>query len=172
MTFGEAIRARREAMGMTQQELAARLYVSRQTVSRWESGSRCPDLIMSKKLASVLEISIDELIPNEELASYIPPKESNLNLTCFKVMLAGLMMVLIGTFLIAADIDNMDISAGCFVIGILAFVVGLCIPWNSKTTPVISEELPQRKCPLCGNEHDFDYPKCPHCGYDYTGGAL
>ena len=69
MTFGEAIRARREAMGMTQQELAARLYVSRQTVSRWESGSRCPDLIMSKKLAMILGISMDELIPGEALAN-------------------------------------------------------------------------------------------------------
>ena len=26
------------------------------------------------------------------------------------------------------------------------------------------EELPQRKCPVCGTLHDFDYPKCPKCG--------
>lgn len=25
----------------------------------------------------------------------------------------------------------------------------------------------QRKCPNCGSEHDFDYPKCPFCKYDY-----
>ncbi len=32
-----------------------------------------------------------------------------------------------------------------------------------------SEEdaLPQRRCPACGTTHDFDYPKCPHCGYEY-----
>ena len=29
------------------------------------------------------------------------------------------------------------------------------------------EELPQRKCPVCGRQHDFDYPKCPHCGHRY-----
>ena len=28
-------------------------------------------------------------------------------------------------------------------------------------------ELPQRTCPKCGAEHDFDYPKCPLCGYVY-----
>ncbi len=27
--------------------------------------------------------------------------------------------------------------------------------------------LPQKKCPRCGSEHDFDFPKCPDCGYDY-----
>lgn len=30
------------------------------------------------------------------------------------------------------------------------------------------EELPQRKCPNCGKKHDFDYPKCPFCKYDYS----
>ncbi|MBQ8003118.1 MAG: hypothetical protein IJ297_06715 [Clostridia bacterium] len=27
------------------------------------------------------------------------------------------------------------------------------------------EKLPQVTCPNCGKEHDFDYPKCPHCNY-------
>ena len=30
------------------------------------------------------------------------------------------------------------------------------------------EGLPQKKCPNCGKEHDFDYPKCPFCKYDYN----
>lgn len=30
-----------------------------------------------------------------------------------------------------------------------------------------TEELPQRTCPKCGREHDFDYPKCPYCKYEY-----
>lgn len=29
--------------------------------------------------------------------------------------------------------------------------------------------LPQIKCPNCGNLHDFDYPKCPYCGYFKKG---
>lgn len=29
------------------------------------------------------------------------------------------------------------------------------------------EQLPQRTCPSCGLRHDFDYPKCPNCNYDY-----
>ena len=29
------------------------------------------------------------------------------------------------------------------------------------------DTLPQRECPKCGKMHDFDYPKCPFCKYDY-----
>ena len=50
MTFGQAIKEKREKLGLTQQELAEKLFVSRQTVCRWENGTRCPDLIMAKKI--------------------------------------------------------------------------------------------------------------------------
>ena len=52
MALSDRIKERREARHMTQQQLADRLYVSRQTVCRWENGTRCPDLIMAKQLAS------------------------------------------------------------------------------------------------------------------------
>ena len=29
------------------------------------------------------------------------------------------------------------------------------------------DELPQTRCPACGVEHDFDYPRCPKCGHRY-----
>ena len=51
MALGDNIKRLREAHSLTQQQLADKLYVSRQTVCRWENGSRCPDLIMAKKLA-------------------------------------------------------------------------------------------------------------------------
>lgn len=170
MTLGETIKTKREALGLTQQELADQLFVSRQTVSRWESGSRCPDLIMSKKISMVLGISMDELVPGGDLANYVPPREPTLDISCVKVMLAGVMLVVIAAFLIAADPGNMDLAAACFLIGIAVFVVGLFIPWNSSGTPVINDDLPQRKCPQCGREHDFDYPQCPYCAHDYTAG--
>ena len=67
MALGENIRKLREKANLTQQQLAERLYVSRKTVSRWESGVRCPDLITAKKLAMELDISLDELISDEEV---------------------------------------------------------------------------------------------------------
>lgn len=29
------------------------------------------------------------------------------------------------------------------------------------------EEMPQKRCPACGNLHDVDWPKCPFCKHDY-----
>lgn len=51
MALNDNIKKFREEKNLTQQQLADKLYVSRQTVCRWENGSRCPDLIMAKKLA-------------------------------------------------------------------------------------------------------------------------
>ena len=31
----------------------------------------------------------------------------------------------------------------------------------------LEEELPQKECLKCGKKHDFDYPKCPFCGYEH-----
>ena len=167
MTFGEAIKAKREELGMTQQELAERLFVSRQTVCRWENGSRCPDLFMSKKLSIVLGIPMDDLVPAEGLSSYVPPKEPGVDISCVKVMLAGMMLLHIGMFLLTADAGNMDFAAWCFFGGIGTFVVGLLIP-QDKEKSTVDEALPQRKCSQCGKEHDFDYPRCPFCGFDHT----
>ena len=166
MTFSEAIKAKRESLGLTQQELAEKLFVSRQTVSRWESGARCPDLIMAKKISMVLGISLDELIPGEVVQDYVPAKEPSLDISCVKVMLTGIMLLLIGTFLYVADHGNMDAAAFFFFAGIVIFVVGLVIPMR-KSAVDVDDQLPQRKCPNCGKEHDFDYPKCPYCEYSY-----
>ena len=67
MALGENIKRLREEHSLTQQQLADKLYVSRQTVCRWENGSRCPDLIMAKRLAVELDVSLDELISDEDL---------------------------------------------------------------------------------------------------------
>lgn len=168
MKFGEAIKQKREQLGMTQQDLAERLFVSRQTVCRWENGSRCPDLIMAKKIAMVLGISMDEIIPGEAVQDYTPPKEPPVDISCIKVMLSGIMLLLIGIFFYVADGTGiyMDISGLCFIAGILVFVVGLFIPMH-KQDAIVNDALPQRQCPQCGKQHDFDYPKCPHCDYDY-----
>ena len=69
--FGEKIKQVREEKGLTQQSLAERLYVTRQAVSRWECGARYPDLLTAKKLAMILEVSLDELLSGEKLKEHI-----------------------------------------------------------------------------------------------------
>ncbi len=65
--FGEKLKQVREERGLTQQSLAECLYVTRQAVSRWECGARYPDLLTAKKVATVLNVSLDELLSGEEL---------------------------------------------------------------------------------------------------------
>ena len=70
MALNDNIKKFREEKNLTQQQLADKLYVSRQTVCRWEKGSRCPDLITAKKLALELDVSVDELISDEDVKDY------------------------------------------------------------------------------------------------------
>ena len=65
--FGEQLRRAREERGMTQQSLAEQLYVTRQAVSRWECGDRYPDLLTTKKISQILEVSLDDLVSGKEM---------------------------------------------------------------------------------------------------------
>lgn len=69
--FGEQLRKAREAKGLTQQSLAEQLYVTRQTVSRWECGDRYPDLLTTKKISVILGISLDDLLSGEEMPKVV-----------------------------------------------------------------------------------------------------
>lgn len=62
MPISESIKAHREARGMTQQQLAERLYITRQAVSRWETGETTPGIDMTKLIAATLDVPIAELL--------------------------------------------------------------------------------------------------------------
>lgn len=113
-------------------------------------------------------ISLDDLLPGQEVPDYTPPKEPIIDLSCVKVMLAGIFLLPVGTFLNAADEGMMDVAAVCFILGIIIFAVGILIP-QDRGKAIIDDTLLQRVCPKCGKKHDFDYPQCPYCDYDYTG---
>lgn len=62
------IQVLRKNKGYTQEELAMRLHVVRQTISKWEKGISVPDAETLQRLAEVLEVSVSELLgmPIEE----------------------------------------------------------------------------------------------------------
>lgn len=74
--ISQNIQAARKALGLTQEDLANRLSVARQTVAKWESGESLPDLENAYALAKLLGVSVDDLIAHNEAAtSYpIPPR--------------------------------------------------------------------------------------------------
>lgn len=60
--LSDNIKALRKQKGYTQEELAARINVVRQTVSKWEKGFSVPDAEALQKLAEVLEVDVKELL--------------------------------------------------------------------------------------------------------------
>ena len=56
------IRTLRKAKGLTQEELAAQLHVTRQAVSSWERGGSCPDFDTLKALTEILEATPEQLL--------------------------------------------------------------------------------------------------------------
>lgn len=79
MEFGEKILKLRKDRGLTQEELAQALYVSRNAVSKWESGKGYPGIDSLKEIATFFSVSIDYLLSAEKIIS-IAEKENSLNL--------------------------------------------------------------------------------------------
>ncbi len=65
MQFAENLMALRRSRGWSQEDLGDRLGVSRQTVSKWETGQTTPELEKLIELAAVFDLSIDELVGRE-----------------------------------------------------------------------------------------------------------
>ncbi|MCI9554531.1 MAG: helix-turn-helix transcriptional regulator [Oscillibacter sp.] len=62
MNLGESLLNARKSKGLTQEAAAEKLGVSRQTVSKWETGETLPDIRQSKRLAALYGVTLDELI--------------------------------------------------------------------------------------------------------------
>ncbi len=69
MEIGTKIAHARREMGMTQGELADKMSVTRQTVSRWETGTALPDVEKVAGLADILQVSCDYLLKEQLPAS-------------------------------------------------------------------------------------------------------
>ena len=63
--FSDTIVLLRKEKGLTQKELADKLGVTDKAVSRWETGKNYPDIEVLKKLADVLEVSVDDLLQGD-----------------------------------------------------------------------------------------------------------
>ena len=66
--FAERLRRLRSEKGITQQQLAAMMYIDRSSIARWESGLRMPDLALLPRLAKCLGVEVSLLIPGEDPA--------------------------------------------------------------------------------------------------------
>ena len=63
--FGENLKTLRKNKGITQEELAARLHIVRQMISKWEKGQSVPDAEMLARLAEIFEVPVSQLLGSQ-----------------------------------------------------------------------------------------------------------
>ena len=92
MEFHEKLQELRRGRGLTQEELAEALYVSRTAISKWESGRGYPSIDSLKEISNYFSVTIDELLSSEKLLS-IAEKENESNLQSICDLLFGILDV-------------------------------------------------------------------------------
>ncbi|MBB6671879.1 helix-turn-helix domain-containing protein [Cohnella nanjingensis] len=76
MIFGEKLKTERSKKGWSQEELAAKLFVTRQSVSKWENGQNYPSIEILIKVSDLFGLTIDELLRSDEELTKNVIKES------------------------------------------------------------------------------------------------
>ena len=84
MTFGEKLKEARKEAGLSQEQLAQKLSVSRSAVAKWESDKGMPDVNNLKAMAQLLDVSVDYLLDEDEKLSFNETKEA-IDLELFEI---------------------------------------------------------------------------------------
>ena len=89
MELGEKLQELRKSRGLTQEELAEALYVSRTAVSKWESGRGYPSIDSLKEISSYFGVTLDELLSAEKILT-LAEKENKSNIRGICDLLIGI----------------------------------------------------------------------------------
>ena len=129
----------RRSRGLSQEQLAERIGVSRQTISKWEGGLSTPDLDKLIALADCFEVTLDALAradvnpaqePEQAKAQPSGKSENKIQrLTGFVLLLLGAVGLMMAVVLLFVDPNTMESLGGSFNITIdgSGMVYGLCI---------------------------------------------
>ena len=99
MEFKDQIKEIRKKEGLTQEELALKLSVTRQAVSNWETGKNLPDIEILINISSVFNISLDQLIKGDNMEKKLIKDGSDTRRARYNMV-----MVIIGTFLLCIGV--------------------------------------------------------------------
>lgn len=98
MEFNEKLQELRKRKGLTQEELARELFVSRTAVSKWESGRGYPNIDSLKAVAGFFGVTVDELLSGDELLT-IAEKESEQKENGIRDLVFGLLDISVSVLL-------------------------------------------------------------------------
>lgn len=90
MNFGEVLQTKRKSMGLTQEDLADKLFVSSKTISNWETNKTTPDIDNVIRISQLFDISLNNLLLEgsnmvENIKKNSEIKESKIYLACSSV---------------------------------------------------------------------------------------
>ncbi len=89
MEFHEKLQELRKNRGLTQEELAEALYVSRTAISKWESGRGYPSIDSLKEISGFFSVTIDDLLSGEKILS-LAERENKANIRSMCNLLFGM----------------------------------------------------------------------------------
>ncbi|MCD7888962.1 MAG: helix-turn-helix domain-containing protein [Oscillospiraceae bacterium] len=137
MDIGTKIKNARLAAGLTQEQAAGALGVSRQTVSNWENGKTYPDIISVVKMSDLYHVTLDHLLKEESpVTEYLEYLEESTDTVKSKRNIGKL--IIIATCLVIYAIAMIlfwCIISGSDAMGYYLIVIGLVLP---VTTFVLS----------------------------------
>ena len=120
MEFHEKLQELRKNRGITQEELAQSLYVSRTAVSKWESGRGYPSIDSLKEISDFYSVTIDDLLSGEKLLS-IAEKENKTNMRNMCDLLFG-MVDICSFLLIVLPLYPNRVNDYIYSVNLLAYV--------------------------------------------------
>lgn len=137
MIFGDKLKREREKRGWSQDYLAEKLYVSRQSVSKWENNKNYPSIEVIINLSDLLNITIDDLLRSDDGLKEKVIQDSkgttDLNRKSYLLTGLGILMGIVITSIIKNDgIYWGSISWAAVATGAFLYLVFLILPQGFK----------------------------------------
>lgn len=124
MEISNQIKQRRTAAGISQEELADRIFISRQTLSNWETGKTYPDINSLLRLSEVFHVSLDELVKGDIKAMEEQIKNEDIEIYRIETNRLKLSAVAaLGTFILSLFWDSIVSNLLCTVCNVGAFLL-------------------------------------------------
>lgn len=123
MEIGKKLKDARIGSGMTQESVAEKINVSRQTISNWENEKSYPDIISVIKLSDLYSISLDNLLKGDSKMIEHLEESTNVIKSNQKLMGAIIINVVVAALLIALNIfipENVYFLVGVFCLMIIS----------------------------------------------------
>ena len=134
MEVGNRIREEREHKGISQEELARQIFVSRQTVSNWETGKTCPDVQSLLLMSNLFDVSVDSLVKGdvETMAKEI----ENYELERFKIkasMGLSVALIVLGAVMLSIQVaQGQGLTSPLSIVALVVLVVAVAVSFVAE----------------------------------------